>query len=167
MNTNSQYLLWNLYCLISYSSPKVLSCQHSCSAKCLEGWLQTRSKKTKGVTEVECALCRKNTVLPQHEVEALPNNYVINGLLAMLKNREKKSRRKIQRTLVARPVTKTTQRAKLQTVQGLSASTSAASKVAAMLSALSNAKPKSAGTLNADKSTNSATTENNKMKMLM
>src|SRR6476469_1729208 len=79
-------------CAETFTSPKVLPCQHSFCLKCL----QTYGEENIPGDQLPCPLCRTVFTVPQAGFEGLPNNYFVNKLLIVRKvsTEEKKVEKK-------------------------------------------------------------------------
>nr|CAB3267236.1 putative E3 ubiquitin-protein ligase RING1a [Phallusia mammillata] len=102
-------------CCSQYVEPKVLKCQHSFCCRCLKGCLKAGAM---GKRSVKCAVCRKSTTLTKKGVNDIPSNYVILGLMQMLKD-HKDAPAKSRPTKSEKPV-KTQQKASKPATAGLS-----------------------------------------------
>ncbi|XP_077990018.1 uncharacterized protein LOC144444469 [Glandiceps talaboti] len=65
-------------CFEVYTSPKVLSCQHSFCEGCLQRWVDTNYGR------LVCPCCRKQVALPVGGVKGLASNTTLRGLLEHL-----------------------------------------------------------------------------------
>ena len=68
-------------CAETFTSPKVLPCQHSFCLKCL----QAHGKDNIPGDQLPCPLCRTYFTILQEGFEGLPNNYFVNKLLIIRK----------------------------------------------------------------------------------
>ncbi|XP_076813363.1 uncharacterized protein LOC143459925 [Clavelina lepadiformis] len=73
-------------CCSQYVDPRVLKCQHSFCHSCLQGCLKANRSNS-----IKCAICRKMTKLTKKGLADVPSNFVINGLLQMVKEQKVES----------------------------------------------------------------------------
>uniref|UniRef100_A0A8C4Q5G6 RING-type E3 ubiquitin transferase n=1 Tax=Eptatretus burgeri TaxID=7764 RepID=A0A8C4Q5G6_EPTBU len=74
---DKQFLICSI-CLERYTNPKVLPCLHTFCERCLQNYIPAQS------LTLSCPVCRQTSILPEHGVPALQNNFFITNLMEVL-----------------------------------------------------------------------------------
>lgn len=69
-------------CYNTYSNPKNLDCGHIVCLGCIEGIIEAKKKRS----SVHCPICRKKTSLSRKGPSKLPDNFMVLGMISMLRN---------------------------------------------------------------------------------